>query len=85
MYNSVMTVPYERYRAIVHAREWLRLNSDNRRLPQYIQREMRNLLRHYPSDPELECIAADSPDWLEAEPDPFVEWVNENSPGVDND
>jgi len=72
-----MTLPYERFRAVDSAREWLLLNCHNRKLPKYIREEMRALLRHYPVRSELEAIAEEVPRYLEAMPDSLVLFVNE--------
>ena len=77
-----MTLPYERFRAVDHTREWLLVNCHNRKLPKYIREEMHSLLRHYPVRSELEAIAEEVPRYLEAVPDPLVLYVNEYQDGV---
>ena len=72
-----MTLPYERFRAVDHTREWLLVNCANTKLPKYIREEMRSLLRHYPVRSELEAMAEEIPRYLEAEPDALVEMVRE--------
>jgi len=79
-----MTLPYERFSAVNRTREWLLLNCDNRKLPGYVREEMRSLLRHYPVRSELEAIAEQAPQYLEAEPDALVEMVNEWTKSVDD-
>ena len=78
-----MTLPYERFRAVDQTREWLLVNCDNRKLPQYIREEMRALLRHYPVRSEMEAIAEECPRYLEADPDALVIMVNEWTKEVD--
>ena len=79
-----MTLPYERFRAVDQTREWLLVNCDNRKLPQYIREEMRALLRHYSVRSELEAIAEEVPGYLEADPDRLVLMVNEWTKEVDD-
>jgi len=80
-----MTLPYERFQAVDRTREWLLVNCDNHKLPAYIREEMRSLLRHYPVRSELEAMAEEIPRYLEAVPDPLVQYVNEYQDGVDKD
>lgn len=44
-----MTLPYERSRAVIETREFLRLLLGNRRVPASVRSEAKWLLRHYPS------------------------------------
>jgi hypothetical protein len=59
-----MTLPYERTRAVVNAREFLfRLSTpyiENgiKKIPAAVRDEARRLLRHYPSVVDLACVAS---------------------------
>lgn len=48
-----MTMPSERTRAVIHAREFLQEISQDDSLPESIRRQARGLLRHYPSRQEM--------------------------------
>ena len=59
-----MTLPDERYRAVTHAERFLvRLAGGHyARVPKAVREEARALLRHYPTDWDMELAAAGSPD-----------------------
>lgn len=65
-----MTLPDERYRAIKYAREFLYELLDPKKTPR-VPRSVRNrassVLRHFPHEYEMEMIATESPDMLDAE------------------
>lgn len=48
-----MTMPSERTRAVIHAREFLQEISQDVSLPEPVRRQARHLLRHYPSREEM--------------------------------
>ena len=60
-----MTLPDERYRAVVQTRRFL-LDLCNRehtpRVPKLIRDTARSMLRHYPSDWDMNCAAEAAPD-----------------------
>lgn len=59
-----MTMPSERYRAVVNTREFLiRLAtpSDTPRVPSGLRQEARSLLRHYPGTLDMEEAASGAP------------------------
>lgn len=63
-----MTLPDERYRAIVQGRKLLEELCDpgrTPRVPSIIRDRARGALRHYPSDYELEIIATQCPEYLD--------------------
>ncbi len=60
-----MTLPDERYRAVVQTKKFLiDLCSPNRtpRIPKSIRQQANSLLRHYPSDWDMERASEGSPD-----------------------
>ena len=63
-----MTLPDERYRSLVQTRRFL-LDLCNRehtpRVPKIIRDTARSMLRHYPSDYEIDRLAAAAPDILQ--------------------
>ena len=59
-----MTLPDERYRAIRQSRQFLQDLCDSSktpRIPTVVRSQARSLLRHYPSDWELDQLAAACP------------------------
>ena len=60
-----MTLPDERYRAVVQTRRFLLdlCNTQHTpRVPKLIRDTARSMLRHYPSDWDMQCAAAASPE-----------------------
>jgi hypothetical protein len=69
-----MTLPDERYRAILYARKFCEDLLDNKktpRVPKDIRRRALNVLRHFPEDYYLSMLAEARPDILERKGDPF--------------
>lgn len=60
-----MTMPCERTRSVVQAREFLRELMESADVPESVRREARRLLRHYPSDGDLRLTALALPGWWE--------------------
>ena len=59
-----MTLPDERYRAVVQTRRFLLdlCNSDHTpRVPKLVRETARNMLRHYPSDYDMQTAARECP------------------------
>lgn len=60
-----MTLPDERYRSVLWAERFLReISSDTKkypRVPRAVRQEARSILRHFPSQWDMMCAAADSP------------------------
>jgi hypothetical protein len=60
-----MTLPDERYRAVVQTAKFLQAlsySSETKRVPLAIRQQARALLRHYPSDWDMRRAADRSPD-----------------------
>jgi hypothetical protein len=69
-----MTLPDERYRAILYARKFCEDLLDSKktpRVPKDIRRRALNVLRHFPEDYYLSMLAEARPDILEHKGDPF--------------
>ena len=63
-----MTLPDERYRAIIRARDFLRDLLDPKKtpkVPKKIRREAYYALKHFPWDMEIDYLAEKSPEILE--------------------
>lgn len=73
-----MTLPDERYRAIRESRRFLEQlcnPSASPGVPKIIRTQARALLRHYPSDYDLELLCRAAPEVVTARLDPFVAFV----------
>jgi hypothetical protein len=60
-----MTLPDERYRAVVQTAKFLEAlsySSETKRIPLAIRQEARRLLRHYPSEWDMSRAASGAPD-----------------------
>lgn len=60
-----MTMPDERFRAVLYAEEFLRALSDpsiTKRVPKEIRQRARGILRHYPSTWDMQRAAEGAPD-----------------------
>jgi hypothetical protein len=57
-----MTLPDERYRAVVQTQRFLLEILTTPRIPKAIKDQARACLRHYPSDYDMNCAAEGSPD-----------------------
>jgi hypothetical protein len=68
--RGAMTTPYERTRALVHTRQFLQDLCDSERspaVPDPVRVEARRLLRHYPSNRDLELLVMALPQWFARE------------------
>jgi hypothetical protein len=66
-----MTLPDERYRALKQSKKLLEELCDpgrTPRVPSIVRDRARGVLRHFPSDYELERIADNSPEYLDKIP-----------------
>ncbi len=70
-----MTLPDERYRAVLNAAQFLsELANDTKkypRIPSNVRREARSLLRHYPMESHMNRAAEGAPDVFQARLDPL--------------
>ncbi len=60
-----MTLPDERYRAVLYAEEFLRAIADpsiTKRVPKELRQRARGILRHYPSTWDMNRAAGGAPD-----------------------
>jgi hypothetical protein len=57
-----MTLPDERYRAVVETQKFLAEILNTPRVPKEIKAQARSLLRHYPNDYDMRKAAQTSPD-----------------------
>ncbi len=63
-----VTLPFERYRALKYGKKLIEELCDpgkTPRVPSMVRERARTVLRHYPSDYEIERIAESCPEYLE--------------------
>ena len=68
-----MTLPDERYRAIKWAETFLTNiahSSGYPRIPKHVRQEARSILRHFPSEWDLERLSRECPDVLQKQMEP---------------
>lgn len=79
-----MTLPDERYRAVVQTKRFLLKLLSTPRVPKAVKDEARYCLRHYPDDWEMQRAAAGAPDVFQERMDDLHKFllkgkeVNEN-------
>ena len=61
-HNYIMTLPDERYRAVVQTQRFLLRLLTTPRVPKAVKDEARACLRHYPSNWDMQRAAEGSPD-----------------------
>ena len=59
---TIMTLPDERYRAVVQTQRFLLRILTTPRVPRAVKDEARSMLRHYPSDYDMNRAAAAAPE-----------------------
>jgi hypothetical protein len=73
-----MTLPDERYRALRHTRQFLTDLQDRTiypRVPRSVRAEAYRLLRHYPTEYDLERLAEKSPNVIIKEMEPLTRMI----------
>lgn len=82
-----MTLPDERYRAVVQTRRFLLdlCNPEHTpRVPKLIRQTARSMLRHYPSDFEMIRAAQGAPDIFQERMEPLYRMVKQYEQDKDN-
>ena len=83
-----MTLPDERYRAVLQAQEFLIALSDPaliKRVPKEIRQRARGILRHYPSSWDLDQASRTSPHVFQASIEDVRRMMMVYEQGKDND
>jgi hypothetical protein len=76
-----MTLPDERYRAIIQAKQFLErlsFSSEIKRVPLAVRQEARRLLRHYPSEYDLDQIEQYAPHVIQQRMEPLYKMVKQH-------
>lgn len=81
-----MTLPDERYRSIVQTRKFLMELLSPRmtpKVPKVVRDRARNLLKHFPTDYDLEMMSEDMPEYFAKEIEPvtrmFMKYEDKNA------
>jgi len=84
-YNYIMTLPDERYRAVVQTRRFLfdLCNPEHTpRVPKLIRDTARSMLRHYPDEYDMRKTAQTSPDIFQERMEPVTKLFKQYEQGV---
>ena len=76
-----MTLPDERYRAVIQTRRFLLdlCNSQHTpRVPKLVRQTARDMLRHYPSDWEMQTAAREAPQVFQERMEPLYRMVKQH-------
>ena len=76
-----MTLPDERYRAVIQTRRFLLdlCNSEHTpRVPKLVRETARSMLRHYPSDWEMQTAAREAPQVFAERMEPLYRMVKQH-------
>ena len=73
-----MTLPDERYRAVVQTRQFLLRLLTTPRIPKAVKEEARSCLRHYPSDWEMQTAAREAPAVFAERMEPLYRMVKQH-------
>ena len=76
-----MTLPDERYRAVIQTRRFLLdlCNSQHTpRVPKLVRQTARDMLRHYPSDWEMQTAAREAPQVFAERMEPLYRMVKQH-------
>jgi len=73
-----MTLPDERYRAVVATRRFLLKILTTPRVPKAVKDEARSMLRHYPSDYEMQCAAREAPTVFQERMEPLYRMIKQH-------
>jgi hypothetical protein len=82
-----MTLPDERYRAVVQTAKFLQslcYSSETKRVPLAVRQEARRLLRHYPSEYDMNKVSQTSPDIFTEQMEPLYRMVKVYEQEKDN-
>ena len=72
-----MTLPDERYRAVVQTIQFLTDVCNTPRVPKVIKQQARSLLRHYPSAWDMQRTALQAPDVFQERMEPLYRMVKQ--------
>ena len=80
-----MTLPDERYRAVMQTIQFLTDICNTPRVPKVIKQQARSLLRHYPSAWDMKRAAENCPDLFQERMEPLYRMVKAYEQDKDNE
>ena len=80
-----MTLPDERYRAVMQTIDFLTEICNTPRVPKVIKQRARSLLRHYPSAWDMKQAAKDCPNVFQERMEPLYRMVKQYEQDKEND
>ena len=83
-----MTLPDERYRAVVQTAKFLQslsYSSEIKRVPLAVRQEARRLLRHYPNEYDMKKTSQSSPDVFQEHMEDLHRMIVKHAQDRDND
>jgi hypothetical protein len=72
-----VTLPDERYRSVVQTRRFLLKILTTPRVPKAVKDEARSMLRHYPSDWDMQRTARMAPDVFQEQMEPLYRMIKQ--------
>ena len=84
----IMTLPDERYRAVIQTRRFLfdLCNPEHTpKVPKLIRETARSMLRHYPDEYDMKKTAQTSPDIFQERMEPVTRLFKQYEEGIKND
>jgi len=75
-----MTLPDERYRAVVQTAKFLHslcYSSETKRVPLAVRQEARRLLRHYPNEWDMRTVAEEMPSIFQEKMEPVYRMIKQ--------
>jgi hypothetical protein len=82
-----MTLPDERYRAVVETAKFLEalsFSGSTKRIPLAIRQQARRLLHHYPGEWDMQRAAENSPDIFQERMEPVTRLFKQYEEGIKN-
>jgi hypothetical protein len=73
-----VTLPDERYRSVVQTRRFLLKILTTPRVPKAVKDEARSMLRHYPSDWDMQRTARMAPDMFQEQMEPLYRMIKQH-------
>ena len=87
-YNYIMTLPDERYRAVKMAKQFLLdLTSPEKtpKVPSFIRSQAKGILRHYPTDWDMERACEGAPDVFQTQMEAVTRLFQQYEQGKKNE
>jgi len=87
-HNYIMTLPDERYRAVIQTAKFLQAlsySSEIKRVPLAVRQQARALLRHYPSDWDMKRAADGAPDVFQEQMEAVTRLIKQYEQGKKNE